>query len=190
MKKCHYCGHQSEDDASECTNCGKGFTEQVPCASDSAESGKDIPSKEQQDLRRHDIMAVVLIIGGIITVINGLIIVLRGAFFKDGTVPAQADSSGRFQLYGVMYGLFLIIIGLFHFTARNHFRDFKKDSLLLLTALFTAVLAVTVLYFVADPSAAQGGLADVSSLVAVSGILLYMLYLIIYCRKHKDLFVN
>ena len=184
-------GHKSENDVRECPDCEKEYAANFSTGKRKTTSETGGESGSQFPMEWHKFLMVVMIIGAVVTVINGLLYITGFVYERNGVTSAQVYSTfPGIKSCDTVYGICLILVGVFQIIVRNHLHGFKKDALCLLVCLFSISLTINIFYQVIASFVADINPLDASVLGTVIGTLLYMIPTIVYYQKRSVLFVN
>ena len=183
--------HEAENDAREYPDYGKEYAADLSAEKGKSTSGAGEKSGSRFPMEWHKFLMVTMIIGAVVTVINGLLYITGFVYERNGVTSAQVYSTfPGIKSCDTVYGIFLILVGVFQIIVRNHLHGFKKDALCLLVCLFSISLTINIFYQVIASFVADINPLDASVLGTVIGTLLYMIPTIVYYQKRSVLFVN
>ena len=197
MIRCNSCGVEIDEQNKFCPHCG-AKREDIIVVEEKAEEKdqqQNQPTSSSNTLgypmKWHNFLMVVMIIGGIFTIINGITTMAGMEYTKEGLNSSYVYS--RFpglKSADIMYGIAMIIIGIFQFVVRNRLHDFRENGPRMLNILYIVSIIAQLLYIASASSAIGTSLFSSSTAGSLIASVVMLIINSVYYSHRRELFVN
>lgn len=202
MKTCIHCGAQMDDTCNFCPNCGTRCNDQNDMERSVyqpyEEPRESVPEvrAEQYPMKWHKFLMVVMIISAVFTIINGISFIAGFEYSEYQFTKYGASASMVYNAFpglktcDTFYGVAMIALGVFEFTARNRLKQFRMNGPGSLKIMYVLSIGACIIYLIWASAVTKINLLNGANLASLGISVLLLVINSVYYSKRSALFVN